>query len=101
MQLFQSLKLKIQMKKIILLLAISLVFASCKNNKKESAPSDAVETVTITHSQGTTDVPLKPQRLVVLDFAALERSEEHTSELQSRPHLVCRLLLEKNKYASC
>ena len=23
------------------------------------------------------------------------RSEEHTSELQSRPHLVCRLLLEK------
>src|SRR3989442_2854659 len=29
------------------------------------------------------------------------RSEEHTSELQSRPHLVCRLLLEKkNNYAS-
>src|SRR5690554_7359333 len=27
----------------------------------------------------------------------LERSEEHTSELQSRPHLVCRLLLEKKK----
>src|SRR5690554_3199454 len=28
----------------------------------------------------------------------LIRSEEHTSELQSRPHLVCRLLLEKKKY---
>src|SRR3989442_4308915 len=27
------------------------------------------------------------------------RSEEHTSELQSRPHLVCRLLLEKKKKA--
>src|SRR5690554_7659692 len=27
----------------------------------------------------------------------LRRSEEHTSELQSRPHLVCRLLLEKKK----
>src|SRR5690554_7260962 len=27
----------------------------------------------------------------------LARSEEHTSELQSRPHLVCRLLLEKKK----
>src|SRR5436305_12053765 len=27
----------------------------------------------------------------------LLRSEEHTSELQSRPHLVCRLLLEKKK----
>src|SRR2546422_7895652 len=28
---------------------------------------------------------------------ALARSEEHTSELQSRLHLVCRLLLEKKK----
>src|SRR5690554_7243087 len=28
------------------------------------------------------------------------RSEEHTSELQSRPHLVCRLLLEKKKTAA-
>src|SRR3989442_9546756 len=28
------------------------------------------------------------------------RSEEHTSELQSRPHLVCRLLLEKKKNTS-
>src|SRR5690625_6587807 len=27
------------------------------------------------------------------------RSEEHTSELQSRGHLVCRLLLEKKKYS--
>src|SRR5690554_2720556 len=31
----------------------------------------------------------------ILIFMA--RSEEHTSELQSRPHLVCRLLLEKKK----
>src|SRR3712207_7650531 len=29
--------------------------------------------------------------------AVLERSEEHTSELQSRQYLVCRLLLEKKK----
>src|SRR3712207_8920364 len=29
--------------------------------------------------------------------AASRRSEEHTSELQSRQYLVCRLLLEKNK----
>src|SRR5215203_5872631 len=28
-----------------------------------------------------------------------QRSEEHTSELQSRQYLVCRLLLEKKKYA--
>src|SRR5687768_17685997 len=31
------------------------------------------------------------------DVLAFERSEEHTSELQSRLHLVCRLLLEKKK----
>src|SRR6202044_509881 len=30
-----------------------------------------------------------------LRFLVEVRSEEHTSELQSRPHLVCRLLLEK------
>src|SRR2546422_2356249 len=30
-----------------------------------------------------------------------DRSEEHTSELQSRLHLVCRLLLEKKKRQSC
>src|SRR5690554_7287981 len=28
-------------------------------------------------------------------YLSINRSEEHTSELQSRPHLVCRLLLEK------
>src|SRR5690554_7654832 len=32
-----------------------------------------------------------------VERAAEKRSEEHTSELQSRPHLVCRLLLEKKK----
>src|SRR2546429_6442714 len=31
------------------------------------------------------------------DLLLIHRSEEHTSELQSRLHLVCRLLLEKKK----
>src|SRR2546429_1505705 len=31
----------------------------------------------------------------------MTRSEEHTSELQSRLHLVCRLLLEKKKTTTC
>src|SRR5438270_9833515 len=31
----------------------------------------------------------------------LNRSEEHTSELQSQSNLVCRLLLEKKKYTPC
>src|SRR3989442_6920774 len=34
------------------------------------------------------------------ELVAQPRSEEHTSELQSRPHLVCRLLLEKKKNTS-
>src|SRR2546422_5522764 len=36
-----------------------------------------------------------PERILV--HSDEERSEEHTSELQSRLHLVCRLLLEKKK----
>src|SRR5438309_3243278 len=32
-----------------------------------------------------------------IDFFLISRSEEHTSELQSQFHLVCRLLLEKKK----
>src|SRR5690554_5072575 len=35
------------------------------------------------------------ERILKLGFEYAMRSEEHTSELQSRPHLVCRLLLEK------
>src|SRR5690625_6649452 len=34
---------------------------------------------------------------MLIQFADATRSEEHTSELQSRGHLVCRLLLEKKK----
>src|SRR2546422_6282087 len=35
--------------------------------------------------------------LLTVSWHVVERSEEHTSELQSRLHLVCRLLLEKKK----
>src|SRR3989442_15786781 len=47
---------------------------------------------------GADDYMVKPFALAELSarLRAL-RSEEHTSELQSRPHLVCRLLLEKKK----
>src|SRR5699024_12500651 len=37
-------------------------------------------------------------KAILIAFSLLERSEEHTSELQSRFDLVCRLLLEKKKY---
>src|SRR2546422_4815095 len=36
-------------------------------------------------------------RAEILHVLRIPRSEEHTSELQSRLHLVCRLLLEKKK----
>src|SRR5258707_2777365 len=36
---------------------------------------------------------------VTPDGLQIQRSEEHTSELQSRQYLVCRLLLEKNKHS--
>src|SRR2546422_9269233 len=45
-------------------------------------------------------VVLQPGDRALHDLGALQhegRSEEHTSELQSRLHLVCRLLLEKKK----
>src|SRR5437870_8507861 len=53
-----------------------LIFASCSTATATPVPSS----LTV----------LAPKN----DF---ERSEEHTSELQSRGHLVCRLLLEKKK----
>src|SRR5437870_9638008 len=41
--------------------------------------------------------PLRRIAELIVDSAQWLRSEEHTSELQSRGHLVCRLLLEKKK----
>src|SRR5690625_1555549 len=54
------------------------------------------------HDDQTSSEPVHPPRCVKSpDPAAIQahgpRSEEHTSELQSRGHLVCRLLLEKKK----
>src|SRR3989449_7112684 len=44
-------------------------------------------------SQGRRDAT----KILTIAASHVERSEEHTSELQSRLHLVCRLLLEKKK----
>src|SRR2546422_6142141 len=53
------------------------------------------------HDVGKIGIPdsilLKPGQLTPYEFNIMKRSEEHTSELQSRLHLVCRLLLEKKK----
>src|SRR2546422_2431656 len=54
----------------------------------------------VRHEQGRNPDPLDQRTQLApraLPQRRIERSEEHTSELQSRLHLVCRLLLEKKK----
>src|SRR6266550_6063113 len=53
-------------------------------------------------NRSVTSTPQSPESVEIADVRAISpstmiRSEEHTSELQSRLHLVCRLLLEKKK----
>src|SRR3712207_7634811 len=51
--------------------------------------------------RGARPVRMKRRRLVRVPASSANlRSEEHTSELQSRQYLVCRLLLEKKKIPS-
>src|SRR5256886_8724453 len=61
-----------------------VVTAPVRSQQAADAASPFDRTVTLTLE----GVPLKD---------ALDRSEEHTSELQSQSNLVCRLLLEKKK----
>src|SRR5687768_17885769 len=53
----------------------------------------------ISRPPGSTTIPLTYELSGGDDGTDTSRSEEHTSELQSRLHLVCRLLLEKKKKA--
>src|SRR2546422_7597054 len=65
------------------------LFRSYPVKALSAIPKQALLTVT---GSGMLGVP----GIAARTFAAV-RSEEHTSELQSRLHLVCRLLLEKKK----
>src|SRR3712207_8700538 len=68
----------------------------------ELQPPDAEQSIAavgsirprVSHGPATVFLPLE---LIVGAQAVIDRSEEHTSELQSRQYLVCRLLLEKKK----
>src|SRR2546429_5529572 len=51
------------------------------------------------HDGGVLDHPLRLDIAFQPSIVLARRSEEHTSELQSRLHLVCRLLLEKKNEA--
>src|SRR3989442_9302466 len=56
-----------------------------------------LSTVTVYAPGGSARMRYSPSLFTVVERSRSQRSEEHTSELQSRPHLVCRLLLEKKK----
>src|SRR5216684_9361636 len=90
--------------------ASSLALTAVARAVSEERRSTILGVVAAAGSLGTLLVPLGTQgflaayawQIGALFFAALAaamlpRSEEHTSELQSRLHLVCRLLLEKKK----
>src|SRR5690625_5655707 len=97
---------------IAFLPCLMLIFISCEKEFPKNVDSpDKAELKSIklvnagadgnTVLEGTIDEVRKtvsfPRLDTLTDFSNLifERSEEHTSELQSRGHLVCRLLLEK------
>src|SRR5437868_10458809 len=74
----------------------SLLTVSVKRRALKVAVTDRdAFMVTVQVSPETPSQPLQPPK--VDPPLALARSEEHTSELQSRFDLVCRLLLEKKK----
>src|SRR3712207_8747474 len=66
---------------------------------EEKRPSSREARIAPTAVSPTFFTAFNPKRILPSTTAksAAERSEEHTSELQSRQYLVCRLLLEKKK----
>src|SRR2546429_6439790 len=69
----------------------------CQSPARSETPCTHADT-----SRGNREIPGLPRAAVALGRIgkskdARRRSEEHTSELQSRLHLVCRLLLEKKE----
>src|SRR5258708_17931922 len=57
-------------------------------------------TIDPTATAGTRTITIITENSVSIPFNGFTRSEEHTSELQSPDHLVCRLLLEKKNISA-
>src|SRR3712207_8027783 len=70
------------------------LFRSCRGRTSRPSLADPWGLTRMTPASRRTVLGLAS---TLLAGAALPRSEEHTSELQSRQYLVCRLLLEKKK----
>src|SRR6266540_5942002 len=64
---------------------------------RSSVESPIAETTTTTSWPACLVATTRSATCLILGASATERSEEHTSELQSHHDLVCRLLLEKKK----
>src|SRR5690554_7115388 len=105
---------------LIALLSASSFFISCKDKSSKDPQTITSGNISIvvdetlapiiqdqlaifesTYSDASIELIERPEKLAInhllSDSSKVARSEEHTSELQSRPHLVCRLLLEKKK----
>src|SRR3712207_7438170 len=65
--------------------------------REPSGPGVRVDSGVLSGSEITPLYDPMVAKLIVWDVDRERRSEEHTSELQSRQYLVCRLLLEKKK----
>src|SRR5258706_11736688 len=65
--------------------------------RRRSSPPSPVFDLPPTRFIATASVVCASIEIEPCDIAPVERSEEHTSELQSLTNLVCRLLLEKKK----
>src|SRR5438045_5343181 len=66
-------------------------------SRPAGAPMRSLVTLFVFLATGIAALPALADSPSIEFGAALTRSEEHTSELQSLRHLVCRLLLEKKK----
>src|SRR5699024_11485484 len=80
-------------------IVLSVVNASCSASLRRSTSSRRDLSASAFSSASLTILSMSSSERLELDsmviFCSLPRSEEHTSELQSRFDLVCRLLLEK------
>src|SRR5690606_40216978 len=79
-------------------LANQKIVAGTPNNERRSAGFRSIKDV-VARAAGEEDIgrPIRGYRQAAawIEVIQCNRSEEHTSELQSRENLVCRLLLEK------
>src|SRR2546421_5914944 len=74
---------------------VALAYAMADTFRTAGIPAEALDGTTLLATRRAI-----LQRLHTGETRVVARSEEHTSELQSRSDLVCRLLLEKKNYTS-